>query len=121
MTTKRAPEIVKDHNVTVVALGPAYENLDEHALDDLTDLLVETATTVDPPLVVLDLSHTKFFGSAFIEVLFRTWNRLNSRSGGRFAICGLTPYCAEVIEVTHLDRLWDIFATRQQAVQALVG
>jgi anti-anti-sigma factor len=69
--------------------------------------------------VVLDLSHTRFFGSAFIELLFRAYNRVNEREGGVFALSGLTEYCAEVIAVTHLDRLWKVYPTRAAAVKAL--
>lgn len=121
MPNSRAPEITKQNRVTVIALGPEYDSLDEHGLDDLKDVMLDVSQTADPPLVVLDLSHTKFFGSAFIEILFRTWNRLNARDGGRFAISGLTEYCREVIEVTHLNRLWEFFDTCDEAVTALAG
>ena len=119
MSASRVPQITGQDGVTVISLGPEYENLDEHTLEELRETMFEVARTADPPLVVLDLSHTRFFGSAFIEVLFRTWNRLNTREGGRFCICGLTPYCAEVIQVTHLDRLWEITDTREQAIAAV--
>jgi anti-sigma B factor antagonist len=119
MTAARSPEITVEDGVTIVALGPEYENLDEHGLDDLRETLLEVASSADPPLVVLDLSQTKFFGSAFIEVLFRTCHRLNGRDGGRFCISGLTPYCAEVISITHLDRLWQVAGSREKAVKAV--
>ncbi len=105
-------------NVTVVALGPEYENLDENLLDALQELLIDTADQIGLPLLVVDLSHTKFFGSSFIESLFRTWNRIKKR-GGRFALCGLTAYCREVIGVTHLDRVWEIFPDQEAAVSTL--
>jgi anti-anti-sigma factor len=119
MSTSQSPEISKVDGVTVISLGPDYENLDESLLDTLKETVLQAAQTSDPPLVVLDLSHTKFFGSAFIEVLFRLWNRLNAREGGRFAISGLTPYCAEVLEITRLDQLWPIYSNRDEAVSAL--
>lgn len=113
------PEIVKEGQVTIVALGPEYENLDEPRLDALTDVLLQVAETATPPVVVLDLSHTSFFGSAFIEVIFRMWNRLNHRESGKFCICGLSEYCTEVLEVTHLDQLWETFPDRATALSAL--
>lgn len=119
MAEHRSPDISHENGVTIVALGADYESLEEPTLDDVKEVLLEIAKTAEPPRVVLDLSHTKFFGSAFIEVLFRVWNRLNGRKGGAFAISGLTPHCRDVIEVTHLDRLWHIFPTREDAVRAL--
>lgn len=120
-----APEVVVDGPVTVIGLGLGYQVVDEHLLDGgidggLEELLIEIAGEANPPLVVLDLSHTRFFGSSFIEVLFRLWTRLQGRPGGTFAICGLTPHCLDVLKITHLDTLWRLFPTREEAVHALV-
>lgn len=119
MSADYPPEIVKEGHITIVALGPEYENLDEPRIDSITDLLLQVAETASPPVVILDLSHTLFFGSAFIEVIFRTWNRLNHREGSKFCICGLSEHCTEVLEVTHLDQLWETYDTREQAIAAL--
>ena len=119
MSSLRAPKITRENDVTVVALGPEYDTLDEPVLDEVREAILQAAEQADPPLVVLDLSHTRFFGSAFIEILFRAWNRLQSRRNGRFCLSGLTPHCREVVEVTHLDQIWDIVDTRDEAVQLL--
>ena len=114
-----APEVVVDGRVTVIALGASYKVIDELALEaGLGDCLLEIATEAVPPLVVLDMSKTQFFGSSFIEVLFRLWNRLQGRSG-KFAICGLNSHCLDVLKITHLDSLWPLMATREEAVAAL--
>ncbi len=120
MPATRAPAVETQHGVTVIQLGPEYENLDESLLDELRASILDVAETADPPKVVLDLSHTKFFGSAFIEIMFRAWKRVDAR-GGTFALSGLTTYCAEIVEVTHLDRLWTIYPGREAAVTALKG
>lgn len=119
MTASKQPNnIIQQDGVTIIALGPEYENLDEAILDELRKVILDAVADAHPPLVVLDLSHTKFFGSAFIEILFRAWNRIEQQNG-EFCLCGLTPYCAEVIDVTHLNRLWSIYKTREEAVAAL--
>ena len=120
MPATRNPAVETQDGVTVILLGPEYESLDECLLDELRGTILEVAETADPPKVVLDLSHTKFFGSAFIEIMFRAWKRVTAR-GGTFAVSGLTKYCAEIVEVTHLDRLWKVFADRETAVEALAG
>jgi anti-sigma B factor antagonist len=119
MSNEPTPRITQQNGVTIIELGPEYENLDENAIEGLRDPVLEAARTADPPRVVMDLSHTKFFGSAFIELLFRAYNRVNEREGGVFALSGLTEYCAEVIAVTHLDRLWKIYPSRNAAVRTL--
>jgi len=117
-----APERLVERGVTVIALGPAYQVVDEHLLDGgLGEALLELADEADPPVVVLDLSHTQFFGSSFIEVLFRLWTKLQARPGGAFAICGLTPHCQDVLKITHLDTLWRLFPNRAEAVRSLAS
>ena len=119
MANSRKPTVTVEDGITVIHLGPEYESLDEHGLDELRDSLLKAVDGANPPFVVLDMAHTKFFGSAFIEVLFRGWNRLHARKG-EFAISSLTPYCREVIEITNLDKLWKIAGSSREAVQHLL-
>ena len=101
------PEISKHVDVTVVVLSTEYENLNEDVLENLKEVILDVARTADTPLVVIDLSQINFFGSAFLAVLFRGWNRVGEREGGRFVINGLTPGCVDIPAVTHLNKLWD--------------
>ena len=115
-----APAVVMQGRVTVIELGPGYQIVDEQLLETgVEESLVDIVAEAQPPLVVLDLAHTRFFGSSFIEVLFRLWNRVQTRPGGTFALCGLTPHCLDVLKITHLDTLWKLFPTRAEAVRAL--
>lgn len=118
MVSPVTPDIHKCGDVTVITLGPQFESLDEFTLDQVRDFILEAAKAANPPKVVIDLSHTKFFGSSFIEVLFRVWNRVNG-AGGKFALAGLTSYCREVLEITHLDKLWPMLPNADQAVSAV--
>ena len=113
------PEIRKRGDVTVIVFGPQFETLDEYMLDQIREFVLDSAKIADPPKIVIDLSYTKFFGSSFIEVLFRVWNRVNGQSGCAFALAGLTPYCREVLEVTHLDKLWPLHPTVDAAMAAI--
>jgi anti-anti-sigma factor len=117
--TGKTPTIEKHNDVTCIILGPAFENLDEQILDAIRQTMLDEAEKADPPRVVVDLTHTKFFGSSFIEVLFRIWNHVNGSPGGKFALAGLTDYCVEVLTVTHLDKLWTVYQTCDEAVEAL--
>lgn len=108
------PRLHEQDGVAVLDFGPNPHSLDETTLQAVQDPVLE-ASNVDPPLLVVDLSHVDFFGSSFIELLFRVWSRLHAR-GGHFALCGLSPYCREVIEVTNLDKLWTLYDTVDEAV-----
>ena len=117
VSAPKTPTITQEQGVTVVSLGADYENLNESGLEALNGMLLKTAAEADPPLLVLDLSNLRFFGSGFIEALFRAWSVLNGRPGGRMSLCGLTAYCREVVEITHLDQLWRVFDSRDEAVR----
>lgn len=104
--------------VTVVSFGPGSVSITEDLINIVSDGLLE-ATQAEPPRVLIDLSHVEFFSSSFIEVLFRVWNRIKGKEGGRFAICCLQPYCREILEVTNLDKVWELFETREAALDAM--
>ena len=107
-------ETSEQNGVTIVRLGNGYDAIDEVNVEPIMELLLDVADTADPPKLVIDLSRITFFASSFLEALFRVWNRLNRRKG-RFALCGLTEYCAEVLHVSRLDTLWDLYADPESA------
>ncbi len=121
MNTSGPLSIVKEGDVTVVVFGLEQRQLDEVGLERISRQLIEVAQTVTPPKLILDMAVTEFFGSSYIEILFRVWKRLNSQPDAQFAITGLQPYCREVLEITHLDRLWPLYATREEALAAFAS
>ncbi len=106
--------------VTVCVLDKAYDSLDTAQVDEFNLRLCEAVDQADHPLFVIDLSHTSFIGSSFLEVLFRVWKRLQQRNG-RMVLCGLSDFCREVLHTTRLDTLWNSFDMRQDAVEALLA
>lgn len=119
MAPEPAPTLEQQDGVTVIGLNSDYQNINEALLNALGPQLLELVQQIEPPVAALDMSHVDFFGSAFIEVLFRVSDRLQKKEGGAFAMCGLTQYCKEVLEVTNLDKYWRIYPTRDDAVAAL--
>jgi hypothetical protein len=67
---------------------------------------------MDHQYLIIDLSRVHFFGASFIGILVNAWDQLKKRQR-RLAICGLTPYCAKLIRVLHLDKLFDIYPTQE--------
>lgn len=110
-------EVSRQHGVTIIVLGQSYASLDDATLDDVGGLILTTATAIEPPRLVLDMSATKYLGSAFIELLVRAWKRLTER-GGSMAICGLAPLCREVLRVSRVDGLWEMYPHREDALRA---
>lgn len=119
MSKDAVPEFTKQQSVTVIQMGPGFEQpLPEH-LGRLSEIVVPICETADPPLVVVDLSQTRCFDSTVLAVLVRAWRTVEARHGGRFAITGLTAFSASVLATAKFDRLWNIYPTREEAVRAL--
>ena len=104
----------------VVHLGSAYNSLNEATVERVERFLLACADDPDTKNLVVDLSHTQYFGSRFIEALFRAHNRMK-RKTGKFALSGLLPYPEEVVRISKLDTIWSLFATSEEAVRAFAG
>jgi anti-anti-sigma factor len=91
-----------------------YGSLDPSKLVRLRRLLLYLAVHTTAERVVLGLTNVQFFGAGFVGVLVDTWDQLR-KVDRRLALCGLTPYCARLIRIMHLDKLFDIHSERETA------
>ena len=41
---------------------------------------------------------------------------LTKQDAGRFAVSGLSPYCAEIVRISQMGTLWAIYPTCEEAV-----
>uniref|UniRef100_A0A7C2JZX8 Anti-sigma factor antagonist n=1 Tax=Schlesneria paludicola TaxID=360056 RepID=A0A7C2JZX8_9PLAN len=113
--------VVTEGDVTVAEFGPRCKLIEEPILEALGRELATVTAAADPPLVLLDLTQTTFFGSGFLETLFRVWKGMQSKPRPQLCLCGLHPYCREVLEITHLDKMWPLYASRAEALAALAS
>ncbi|HEY1603069.1 MAG TPA: STAS domain-containing protein [Pirellulales bacterium] len=111
-------QIRRQRDVTVIALDAEYGALDQARFQDARDRLLAEAQSAEPPLVAIDLSKTSYMGSAFIEVLVRVCKRVNARNG-RLVLCGVQPFCAEVLVTMRLDKIFETFPDVDEAVSEL--
>lgn len=111
------PEITSEQGVTIVFPGPDYDSIYESSLKQF-DGILDLAKTVEPPRMVLDLTHAEYFGSAFLALLIRLSNRISVQRSGRFGICHLSKFCRAVITAAKMDKLFDLFETRADAIAA---
>jgi anti-anti-sigma factor len=97
-----------------------YGSNDETKLALVRRLLIDQAEKPDVPHVLVDFSAVECFGARFIAILVSTWKELENRQR-RLALCGLSPFCSELLEVVQLERLFDIYPTLQIALEELEG
>lgn len=111
-------EVLEVDGVTIAVLGIEYDNLNEDQLAAASERLLSLAKTIDPPKLVFDLSRTRFFASGFLGIIFRVWNRLKLRNGS-VAMCCAKGVCVDVLKVTNVEKLWGVYATQLEAIEAL--
>ena len=79
--------------------------------------LQEVQQQVDAPTteqVIVDLGEIPYFGSTVLEWMAQLWKKVKSK-GGRLAVVRPSEIGREVLNAAHLERLWGIFDTRDQA------
>jgi anti-anti-sigma factor len=87
---------------------------DLHVVAKLRDRLAD-AIDQDPSLVVLDLTGSAFIDSTAIAVLLRAMKQLHAR-GGRLRVVVPRSDLRRIFELTQLDRVFTLAASRQEAL-----
>lgn len=108
---------IDDHFI-VVEMDEEYTAFDQVQLAETQRSLFDAIEAASNPRIIVDLSKTRYFGSEFLEVLFRVWHRVNKKQG-KFALAGIHPPALETLQITHLDSLWPIHATVDAAMAAM--
>ncbi|MCA8985732.1 MAG: STAS domain-containing protein [Planctomycetaceae bacterium] len=111
-------QIERIGDVFIVTLGPGYESIEGMLVKQAETELLHVIEDKSCRVLILNMSGTRFFGSAFIESLIRVWNRLKSHPDSCLALYGLQSYCEEVLTVTHLNQIWGIHPDRETAIAA---
>jgi len=109
-------QFVEQSGITIAYFPKEKQSISEVSVREITDSMLDAIKATSPKFI-LDLSHVDFFGSSFIETMFRVWNRIQGTADGKFAICGLQPYCQEVLNITNLTSVWPTYPTREEAIE----
>ena len=80
--------------------------------------LLELTTAERPVKFILDLSNLSFLGSVGLGMLVVFLKRINAHEG-RLALAGLTGHCRNVIEVTGLCKVLDLYKDVPSALAAM--
>jgi anti-anti-sigma factor len=97
------PQVEERGRTTVVRLG----RREVANVQVLGATLSGLAGTTRGHVFLVDFGAVESFNAAALTVLLRLQRQL-AASGRRLGLCGLRPAVAEVLEVTRLDRLFDV-------------
>lgn len=100
----------------IVVIEPRVTSIDASNVREFRDLLL--ALTQDRDKVVLDLSAVRFIDSSGLGALIGCQRQVQGRQG-EFRLCALTATVRALFELMRLHRVFNIHATREDALVAL--
>lgn len=100
-------------DITVVTCsGRIVEGAESIALQQLLDDLLQ-----DSPYLILDLGGVDFIDSSGLGLLVRYTTRTR-HAHGALKLCALSAKTADVLKVTHLDRIFEAYEAEADAITA---
>lgn len=87
------------------------------ALEDFEAKLTAYIKEHRPKQLVLDFHMVRFMSSETLRSLLRVREQLQAR-GGQMHLCHLQPQLQQVFRITHLDKLFPLFDSREAALDA---
>ena len=100
---------------TVAVVTIPVEDLDGTNADEFKQDIAPVLAT--HAKVVLDLSRLVFVDSAGLGAMISCLRKLNAR-GGDLKLSGMSTGVRAVVELVRMHRVFDILATKEEAVQA---
>jgi tetratricopeptide (TPR) repeat protein/anti-anti-sigma regulatory factor len=114
---RRRLEIDQQGSVTVVRMLDA-ELVHPDLIDVVGRRLLRVAGDLGCRLVVLDMARAGHLGSGMIGKILGLYKRLRD-TGGRLALCNVSPGLREILEALRVAALLGLHATERAAVAAL--
>ena len=103
----------EEHGVTCIAL---LGRLDELATSDAERAFTEVLEG-GAKEVLLDLEGVEYVSSSGLRVLLLLAKSME-KSGGTLKLCNLSPFVAEVFEISNFTRLFEVHPSHSEALDA---
>ena len=108
-------ELLIDHTDSITVVTFPESNLDatnnREFVDAMKPVLVQDAR------IIFDMSRLRFVDSSGLGSIMLCLRRLNT-SGGILKLCGLSKSVQALFELVRLHKVFDIYPTKEEAIQA---
>lgn len=111
--------IERHGDLTIIAGTPAIETIDFGIDDSAAKMLLSQVHDQENPQIVFDLSQVNYVGSNFLGLLLRCWKATTAK-GGSLVLAAPSDHARELLHITSLDFVLPIYATRREAIDALL-
>lgn len=115
LSPKISVEYVQNATITTLTDQKILEQADIQALENSIMPLVDSSAKIN---LIMDFSNVKFLTSAVLGLLIRISKKVYE-SQGRLRLCGIDAKILEIFKITRLDRVFEIYEDRYDALQGL--
>ncbi len=105
-------------DILVVSLLRSVGSFAEDEARDEWNQLLTIAGQSEIKHVLLDFGTLSYFGSTLLEWMVTLWKKLRAKGSG-LTLCNLSEVGLEILHTAKFDTLWTVYATREEAIQAL--
>ena len=112
-------EVVQHDGITEVEILDE-EILDEIAISKLAETLFSLIEEQEAIRLLLSFSRVRHLSSSALGVLIRIHKRI-SESGGELRLCCIGATIYEIFKITKLDKVFEIYEDKGEAVRSLGG
>jgi anti-anti-sigma factor len=108
-----------DHSVTV-ARFTCKEISSLEAIDRLLQAFTQKIESPGTEVLLIDFSGVRFVATSAINLLLVVLKRMRVK-GGDVCLCSVAPNVEKIFKLMQLSRLFEIFPSRDPAIQALAA
>jgi anti-sigma B factor antagonist len=105
-----------DGTTVVTFLGEKI--LEEREIQALEHSIMPIIQENAQPKLVLDFQNVKFLSSAVLGLLIRISKNVYLKNG-QLKLCCINPKIYDIFKITRLDKVFEIFETRQGALESI--
>ena len=106
--------VEETERATVVTFSDT-EILDSLLVQEIQDELLKLVDELQRHRLILDFSDVRMLSSSMLGVLIRVHHRIVA-ARGRLVLCSIAKPIFEVFRITNLDRVFEIYDNREQAL-----
>lgn len=107
--------IENENDFTIVSFT-SEKILEETQIQALEHSIMPIIEQAQTPKIILDFANVRFLSSAVLGLLIRISKKVYQKNGN-LRLCSIYPKIFEVFKITRLDKVFDIYQTREDAVK----
>jgi len=119
VATNDAPyTLEKTRGYVILCLLPKLNEVQWGDVQQVGNEIIPDLDTLRSPALLVDLSELDYMGSSMVALLVRLWKAVQKKNG-RMVVQSEQKMVTEVINIAGLNSLWDVVATREEALAAM--